>query len=156
MHNENLNPYASPGETSSHRIQTPQAILSLRAPALGLLLLAALWGGSMAIGFGIRAADLAANAWHGEMRQSHIRWENEQWPKNLAALLFLGSSGFIGYGAVCMRYGVKFRVAQIAAMIACVPFLSPAIWLGIPFGIWALIVLQRKDVRRAFGYLPTY
>jgi hypothetical protein len=34
--------------------------------------------------------------------------------------------------------------------VASIPVLSPFIWLGIPLGIWAFVVLRRADVRAAF------
>ena len=39
---------------------------------------------------------------------------------------------------------------RIAAGLACVPFISPAIWIGIPLGIWLSVVLFKKDVAAAF------
>jgi hypothetical protein len=38
-----------------------------------------------------------------------------------------------------------------AAVLACVPMISPMIWIGIPFGVWAVIVLRRPSVRAAFA-----
>jgi ABC-type spermidine/putrescine transport system permease subunit II len=60
-------------------------------------------------------------------------------------------SCFIAYGAYCMRRGVRYRTSKIAAILACIPIVSPMIWFGIPFGIWALLVLRQPAVRRAFG-----
>ena len=42
------------------------------------------------------------------------------------------------------------RNGRIAAGLACVPFISPAIWIGIPLGIWLSLVLFKKDVAAAF------
>jgi hypothetical protein len=55
------------------------------------------------------------------------------------------------FGAICMRRGTNYKVALISAILGCIPFLSPAIYFGIPFGIWALVVLRRPDVRAAFA-----
>jgi hypothetical protein len=40
--------------------------------------------------------------------------------------------------------------AVTAAIVSLLPFCSPVVLLGIPFGIWALVVLRRHDVREAF------
>ncbi len=45
-----------------------------------------------------------------------------------------------------MRRGNRYRMAMAAAVVACIPFLSPWVFLG----IWALVVLCRRDVRAAF------
>lgn len=66
-------------------------------------------------------------------------------------LLLTNASLFHIYGAICMRRGVRYRIAMTSAIAACIPFLSPMVYFGIPFGIWALIVLRREDVRTAFG-----
>ncbi|ELP33243.1 hypothetical protein RBSWK_02810 [Rhodopirellula baltica SWK14] len=42
------------------------------------------------------------------------------------------------------------RNGRIAAVLACIPFVSPAIWIGIPLGIWLSVVLFKKDVAEAF------
>jgi hypothetical protein len=49
-----------------------------------------------------------------------------------------------------MRRGVRYRITMASAITSCIPFLSPMVYFGIPFGIWALVVLRRKDVRIAF------
>lgn len=42
------------------------------------------------------------------------------------------------------------RNGRIAAGLACIPFVSPAIWIGIPFGIWLSVVLSKQDVAAVF------
>ena len=54
-------------------------------------------------------------------------------------------------GAWSMRQGRRYRLAYGSAILSCIPFLSPFVFLGIPFGIWALIVLHRRDVKEAFA-----
>ena len=44
----------------------------------------------------------------------------------------------------------SYRLAIIAAIVALLPC-SPAWLLGLPLGIWALVILARRDVRAAFG-----
>ena len=73
---------------------------------------------------------------------------------DLMPLLIALPSMFVFYGAWCMRRNVRYRLAVAAAVVACVPFLSPWIFLGIPFGIWALAILWRRDVRAAFDAGP--
>ena len=49
-----------------------------------------------------------------------------------------------------MRLGQDYRRAKLAAILSCIPFLSPVMYCDIPFGIWALVVLRRQDVRTEF------
>ena len=41
-------------------------------------------------------------------------------------------------------------LALTGCILACIPCCSPGCVLGIPFGIWGLIVLNQEDVKRAF------
>ena len=46
---------------------------------------------------------------------------------------------------------VKVRgVAVAAAIVSMIPCLSPLIVVGIPFGIWSLVVLNDSAVKEAF------
>lgn len=42
------------------------------------------------------------------------------------------------------------KLALAGAWTAVIPFLSPFLYLGIPFGVWALVILYRSDVMAAF------
>ena len=50
-----------------------------------------------------------------------------------------------------MLIGRNYRLAYTVAILSVIPLVSPMIICGIPFGIWALIVLHRRDVKAAFG-----
>lgn len=59
-------------------------------------------------------------------------------------------AGVILYGARCMMRLESYRLAAAASVAALIPFISPCCLLGLPAGIWALIVLNRADVKAAF------
>jgi len=42
------------------------------------------------------------------------------------------------------------RDGRVAAGLACVPFVTPAIWIGIPLGVWLSVILSKHDVAAAF------
>ena len=44
----------------------------------------------------------------------------------------------------------SYSGALAAAILAIIPFCSPGVIIGIPFGIWAIVVLCRAVVRNAF------
>jgi hypothetical protein len=58
-------------------------------------------------------------------------------------------NSIILYGAVRMKNLRSFGLAMAACIMAIVPCFD--CWLlSIPFGIWALVVLQKPEVKDAF------
>jgi hypothetical protein len=57
---------------------------------------------------------------------------------------------FVLYGALMMYRARAYRHALTAAIVSLIPFCSPIVLVGIPFSIWALAVMFRRDVREAF------
>ncbi len=53
-------------------------------------------------------------------------------------------------GGACMLMLKNYSMARTAAIVAIIPCLSPCIFLGMPFGIWAVVLLSRPDVRARF------
>jgi hypothetical protein len=58
--------------------------------------------------------------------------------------------GFIIYGAIKMRNLEHFGICIAASVIAMIPCLSPCCLVGIPVGIWALIVLNKPEIKSCF------
>jgi len=54
-------------------------------------------------------------------------------------------------GAIHMVGLKKFGAAKSGAIFACIPLCAPCILLGIPFGIWALVCLNRPGVKAMFA-----
>ncbi|MHC2067672.1 hypothetical protein ACYFX5_09390 [Bremerella sp. T1] len=65
-------------------------------------------------------------------------------------ILLLVAATFVLYGAVQMKSLTNYSIAKAAAIVAMIPLLGPCCVLGIPFGIWAIIVLGKPEVRDAF------
>ncbi|MGA7700516.1 MAG: hypothetical protein WCB27_12965 [Thermoguttaceae bacterium] len=53
-------------------------------------------------------------------------------------------------GATKMKKLESYSFAMAAAIIAMIPCISPCCLLGLPFGIWALVVLGDGSVKAAF------
>ena len=72
----------------------------------------------------------------------------------VGSLLFgcfhLGIIGFLAYGAWKMRTLQNYGLSVASATIMCIPCLAPCCPFGIPIGIWALIVLNKPEVKEAF------
>lgn len=57
---------------------------------------------------------------------------------------------FVLFGAIQMRKLSSYGLSMAAAILAVIPCISPCCVLGIPFAIWALVVLNKPDVRSQF------
>ena len=62
----------------------------------------------------------------------------------------LAVGGLIIYGAMKMMRLENYGLAMAASIIAMVPCLSPCCCLGIPVGIWSIVVLTNAEVKAAF------
>jgi ABC-type Fe3+ transport system permease subunit len=67
-----------------------------------------------------------------------------------AAAIGLAMAAFIAYAAVKMQRLQSYNMALVASILAMIPCISPCCILGLPIGIWALVVLFEDDVKRAF------
>ena len=158
-----LNPYEPPRDDSSKALATSIHLRALRGPALGLLALAGLQ-----LMFGLIAFVIAPLVIVIMFSITVVR-SPESAPIILGGLFadaFEDAVSFLGLlvstlscllifrGARSMRRGEHYRRAKTAAVLSCIPFLSPIVYCGIPFGIWALVVLRRPEVRAEFERSP--
>ena len=66
------------------------------------------------------------------------------------SLLSLLLAPVIIYGAVKMMNAKNYRAARIASILVIIPFTSCCFLVGIPMGIWALVILGKPEVKAAF------
>jgi len=63
--------------------------------------------------------------------------------------------GFVGVivliGAAKMQKLQNYQFALTASIVAMVPCISPCCVFGLPFGIWALVVLNKPEVKSQFS-----
>jgi hypothetical protein len=57
---------------------------------------------------------------------------------------------FVLFGALKMQQLRSRGLAMTATIVAMIPCFSPCCLLGLPFGIWALIVLSKPEVQSQF------
>jgi len=67
----------------------------------------------------------------------------------LGVFTLIGAA-LIFYGAMKMKDLQGYGLAMTAAILSLIPCFSICC-IGIPFGIWALVVLLNQDVKSAFG-----
>jgi hypothetical protein len=70
----------------------------------------------------------------------------------LCALVTIIVSPFIIYGALQMLGARKYSMAKLAAVLSLIPCTSICCVLGIPAGIWGLVVLKKPEVKAAFDH----
>ena len=144
-----LNPYESPRVPEQQRppqlmYYVPKTAIRWRvvAPAFGLLALsilhvlpALLW----------TVAFVAENLnFRGYWRYQRIE------PVAVIYFLFLPATIIILLGMHQMLHVRNLTRCRVAAILACIPFLTPLVFVGIPFGIWAVIVLYLPSTAAEF------
>ncbi|MFY0524990.1 hypothetical protein ACN28I_18160 [Archangium gephyra] len=69
----------------------------------------------------------------------------------LFSLLGVGLGGLIAFGGLQMTKLRMYGLAIAASIVATIPCFSCCCCvIGLPVGIWALVVLSRQEVRNAF------
>lgn len=67
------------------------------------------------------------------------------------AVAILAANIAIVLGAVKMIKQKAWGLALTASILAVIPCISPCCVIGIPFGIWAIVVLINADVKASFS-----
>lgn len=57
---------------------------------------------------------------------------------------------FIIYAALKMKELSQYGLCMAASILAMIPCISPCCIIGLPIGIWCIVVLTRPDVKAAF------
>jgi len=68
----------------------------------------------------------------------------------LASIVGLLVSGLILFGGLNMRKLENYGLAMTASVVSMIPCVSPCCLIGLPIGIWALVVLSKPEVKGAF------
>jgi hypothetical protein len=140
------NPYASPTagavpSATNRRL----ALRRLRPPAIGLLVSAILSLGMFALNLLSIAIMLARGL--DELANDQLRFWSAY---GQAYALMILSSTVVIYAAIQMLRGRQYAACMMGIILAAIPFCSPVCVLGVPFAIWAGILLSGKDTRAAF------
>jgi hypothetical protein len=124
------------------------ALDQVRGPATALMVTAAIYVGFCLmgilgnfIGISFAAFRAPADLWRG-ISSGGVGMA--------ANVLTLAISGLIFYGASKMKQLENHGLAVLASILALLPCTSPCCVLGLPFGIWALVVLYRPEVKSSF------
>lgn len=140
-----VNPYAAPPPMLGGIYRTRDEFLrDLKIPAIVLLVLASLTmlyriGDSFYTVYVLSAA------------------EQTRLPPGLVVGVVIGAvvtlflNTVVVLGSLAMLWGRSLALARAAAIVSLIPFCAPGLVLGIPFGIWATVILFRTGAREAFS-----
>jgi hypothetical protein len=67
-----------------------------------------------------------------------------------SAFVGLILSAFIIFASIKMKDLQQWNLCMAASIVAMIPCISPCCIVGLPIGIWCLVVLNRPEVRSAF------
>ncbi|MFB0565962.1 MAG: hypothetical protein ACETWK_09830 [Candidatus Aminicenantaceae bacterium] len=67
-----------------------------------------------------------------------------------SSLVGLLVAGFIIYAALKMKELTQWGLCVVASVLAMIPCISPCCIVGLPMGIWCLVVLTKDDIKAAF------
>ncbi len=62
----------------------------------------------------------------------------------------LAASILVFAGALKMKQLENYALAMLASIVAMIPCISPCCLIGLPIGIWSLVVLAKPEVKGAF------
>ncbi len=126
----------------------PDPMGRVKGPAIGLIATAVLGGVGGLVGLVINILGVGASAM--EVQEGMMFAMGSGAIGIIQAVVGLAVAGFIVFACLKMMKLESWGMALTASILAMVPMLSPCCLLGIPFGIWALIVLMDQGVKSAF------
>lgn len=147
----NDNPYAAP-QGGPGDIQPGSAEIRQRvsAPSIALMVVAG-------IGIALQAVSMIINLMSAGVGAAAAQNQQEQLAQMAGGtfgLVFgaigLAVGGLIFYGAMQMRNLQSYGLSMAASILAMIPCISPCCLLGLPIGIWCLVVLNDAQVKRGF------
>ncbi len=141
-------PLGTPAPLSAMPTSAPAALNLVSGPAIGLIITAILGFLAQAaslimrlVGSSMMAAQQNAPPWVAAMSGTI---------GVIAGIIGILMSALIIAGALNMKKLTNYSLALTASIIAMIPCISPCCLLGLPIGIWALVVLSKPEVKSAF------
>jgi hypothetical protein len=144
----------------SEKLESPQIVVDpahqISGPFVGLLLtgiIGAIFSIgtliALSIGTGLSSIAERYSDWAEE-----IPWGIEEFYQGAFAFGFSIIAIFIAaliiYAALKMKDLKHWGLAVAASILAMIPCISPCCIIGLPIGIWCLVVLMKPEVKEAF------
>ncbi len=145
-----LTPTTAPGPVPVVTAGVVSAADQVRGPAIGLIVTAIL-------GFLAQAAAVLMNVLGVSFGAMQREGTPEAWVNMfsgtlgvVSSILGMAVSFIILYGGLKMMKLKNHGWAIAASILALAPCISPCCLVGLPIGIWALVVLAKPEVKAAF------
>jgi phage FluMu protein Com len=147
------NPYLAPTQYGQPSFQPfagadPMAASRVAGPAIALIVTGALGIVGQVLGLIVNLVQLGGGMGRAGQQQMPVMFSGGFGVFSAMVGLIFGI--VVVMGAVKMKNLESYGFAMAAAVMAMVPCLSPCCLLGLPFGIWALVVLSDAGVKAAF------
>ena len=149
FNSDHVNPYARPsaGPGPGGQYQPPASGSNpLMVPAIILLVLASL----SVLGGIVQIVQVAANGIPEQPNQDAAEAAGFMVGFWGAVILIPVINLLIIAGSIAMMRRSAYPLAMTAAIAAIIPFCGPCVVVGIPFGIWALVLLSKPEVKASF------
>lgn len=129
----------------------PGASQQIQGPAIGLIVTAVV-GGLWSV-FSLLANLLGMGMAGLDSMTREYEWLGYAFGGALGIvgpLIALVVAAFLLWAALQMKELRGWTVAVVASILAMIPCISPCCFIGLPIGIWALVVLMKPEVKAAF------
>ena len=128
----------------------PDATAQVSGPSTGLLIVGII-GGVISLGsfFSVSiGTGLSTLWWKGFPEGYEDLWEGAFGiGSSLVGILI---AAFVIFAALKMKELRQWSLAVAASVLALIPCISPCCIVGLPIGIWSLIVLTKPEIKAAF------
>jgi len=134
-----------------------EAIRRVSGPSVGLLVTAIIGGIfsflnllALMIGLGMHSNWFKHSRWIDDIPFEHAERFFQGSFAIGSSLVGLLIAGFIIFVSLKMKELEEWSLSVAASILAMIPCISPCCIIGLPIGIWSLVVLMDQDVKKAF------
>jgi hypothetical protein len=122
----------------------------VRMPAVGLVITSSFWLIILVVALVLNLFYLLGLAQMNVQQGGDFLGEAAM-PMNLVGIMLMAFvTSCVLYGSLSMMQRRNYGVAVTAAVLSVLPCFSPCFIVGIPFGLWALLLLFRPEVKYGF------
>lgn len=141
------NPYQSPGDFQPANRQQVQG------PAIALIVVSsiAIFLGVVGLAFDVVFILTGVVERLEAMNDGPVSEYTQIAIRGIWGVILVLASSFVLYGAINMKNMTDYSTAKAASIVAMIPLIGPCCILGIPFGIWALVTLNKPGVKSKFS-----
>lgn len=129
-------------------VKDPFALEQVSTPAIFLMVVAGLGLAGGVVSILVNTLGMAVGS---QLKESRAMMNVASGAFGIAmAFLSIAANAVILYGAIKMKRLQSFGLAMAASILALVPCMT-CCCLGLPVGIWALVILNKPEVKGAFS-----